>query len=115
MYFSLTNLFKKLEDYKNMTAVDRLEKIIEEDPLSPTGPKKEKDNHVFALIDISVNVLFLFAEVVAAIYAVKMALKCARSGPERTIHLLIAVTNPLPYLLLNMLLNPCSKDVLAKW
>lgn len=116
MYLSLKNLLQKLEDYRQMTAQEQLQKVMTGTPDLLDEESEGKGSRAILLADIVVSGLFLFAEIVAVLYAIKMAVRCTRGeSPERTIHLLIAVVHPLPYLLLNMLLNPCAKGVLQAW
>ena len=116
MYLSLTNLLKKLEAYRQMTAQEQLHKIMSGSSKLLDDDSKFEGSPTILLADIVVSFIFLFAELVAVVYAIKMAVKCTRGeSPERTVNLLIAVVHPIPYLLFNMLLNPCAKSVLQTW
>lgn len=60
---------------------------------------------VFALI------LFVF-EIIVVIYAILMALRCTKSGPERIVHIVLALTFTLPYVLIMSVFNSCGQKVL---
>jgi len=116
MYLSLKNLLQKLEDYRQMTAQEQLHKIMTGGGDLMDENSKVEGSRVFLIADILVSFVFLIAEIIAVVYAVKLAFKCSpKNSPARTVNLLISVVHPIPYLLLNMLLNPCSREVLSKW
>ncbi len=55
--------------------------------------------------------LLLFFEMVALIYAVQIAVKCSREGPQRICHLLLAVFFTYPYLLIALFFSKCAKKL----
>ena len=63
----------------------------------------------FALI---VAFVFFILELILLLFAIKMVLDCTEPGPERIVHMVLAVTFTLPYVLLNSLFNDCSKKSL---
>jgi len=60
-----------------------------------------------------IAVIFFTLEVLVMFYCVVIALNCSQPGPERVIHVVLAVTFTLPYALLMLLFNKCAPGVLA--
>ena len=56
--------------------------------------------------------IFLVLEILVLFYAISIALQCTRPGPERIIHIVLAITFTLPYVLLNVMFNKCAQDSL---
>jgi len=56
--------------------------------------------------------LFLVLELLVLFYAISIALQCTNPGPERIIHIVLAITFTLPYVLLNVMFNNCAKQTL---
>jgi NADH:ubiquinone oxidoreductase subunit 3 (subunit A) len=60
-----------------------------------------------------IAIIFFTLEVLVMFYCVVIALNCSQPGPERVIHVVLAVTFTLPYALLMLLFNKCAPGVLA--
>lgn len=63
---------------------------------------------------LSIGIMFLVLELLLLFYCIGIAIKCSKPGPERVVHVLLAITFTLPYALLNVLFNSCAKDFLTK-
>jgi hypothetical protein len=69
---------------------------------------------VLAVIVLIFALIFFILEVLVLVYAVVIALRCGKSGPEKVVHLVLAVTFTLPYMLIMTVFSPCGKRVLRK-
>ena len=58
-------------------------------------------------------ILILVIEIAALYFALDIAVNTTQSGAERFIHVLLAVTITMPYLLFSVLLNPKANKVLT--
>jgi hypothetical protein len=59
-----------------------------------------------------IAVVFFALELLVLFFAINVALKCTKGGPERTVHVVLAIVFTLPYMLLNLLFNKCASDVI---
>jgi hypothetical protein len=66
----------------------------------------------FASFGLAIAVLFFILEIIVLFYAVMTALVCTTPGPERIISVILAVTFTIPYMLLNLLFNKCTRQTL---
>lgn len=58
--------------------------------------------------------IFVFFELLVLVYSIILAVKCTKPGPERIIHIVLAITCTLPYMLLSVFFNKCSNSILPK-
>jgi hypothetical protein len=68
----------------------------------------------FASFAVVVGILFFMMELIVLFYAINTALVCTKPGPERIVNVVLAVTFTIPYMLLNLLFNKCTKSTLRK-
>ena len=66
----------------------------------------------FASFGLAIAVLFFILELIVLFYAVTTALVCTKPGPERIVSVVLAVTFTIPYMLLNILFNKCTRQTL---
>jgi uncharacterized membrane protein YbhN (UPF0104 family) len=59
-----------------------------------------------------ISIVFFALEIIVLIFAVNVAIKCSLKGPERIVHVVLAIVFTLPYMLLNLLFNKCATDTL---
>ena len=59
-----------------------------------------------------VGAIFLVLELVLIFYNISIALKCTKPGAERMVHILLAITIPIPYMFGNILFKKCATDIL---
>jgi hypothetical protein len=57
-------------------------------------------------------VIFFAMELVLLFYSITIALYCSRTSQERIVNLTLAMMFTAPYMLLNILFNPCAKGIL---
>lgn len=57
-------------------------------------------------------ILFFILELLLLFYAITLALKCTKPGPERITHLVLAVIFTLPYVLFSSFFSKCAQDTL---
>jgi hypothetical protein len=65
--------------------------------------------YIFLLI---VSLIFFLFELVLLYFAVFIAINCSKSREERIVNFVLAVVFTIPYVLLNILFNPCAKEYL---
>ena len=63
----------------------------------------------FSTFTLIVAVLFLILEFLLLFYAIGIALTCTSPGSERIVHIVLATTFTLPYMLLMSMFNECAK------
>lgn len=69
---------------------------------------------VAASIILVIAIIFFIMELMVIFYAVRIAIVCTKSRTERIVHLVLAITFTLPYMLLNVLFNDCAKSTLQQ-
>lgn len=86
--------------------------------------KKQKENYSgwqssgagisagFVAFYMVIAMLFFLMELLLVIYAVFIAINCTRGGPERIVHIVLAVIFTLPYVLLNVFFSSCAQNTL---
>lgn len=62
-----------------------------------------------------VAIVFFILEFIVLYFAVKVAISCTDGGAERIVHVVMAVTFTLPYMLMNTLFNECVKSNLKQF
>ena len=90
--------------------------------LAINNAKKNYDNSIhsqikhgassafYTTILLFASILFFF-EIIALLYAVQIAVKCSREGPERICHLILSVFFTYPYLLIALFFSKCAKKL----
>jgi hypothetical protein len=106
MIYSISNLQKSIEKYNES------QKARENFTCNAVNKATTCFKDVFDLIMVVVSTIFCILELLAVYYAIVIAVKCTVQGPERIVHIVLAICMPLPYLLLNMLFNKCATDTL---
>lgn len=66
----------------------------------------------FLSFGLVLSTIFLVLEILVLFYAISIALQCSSPGPERIVHIVLAITSPFLYVLLNVMINKCAKDTL---
>lgn len=59
-----------------------------------------------------IAIIFFILEFLLLFYSISLALKCTSPGPERILHLTLAITFTLPYALFSAFFSKCSQDTL---
>jgi hypothetical protein len=59
-----------------------------------------------------VAVIFLGMELILLFFSITIAMYCSKTPQERIVNLVLATMFTAPYMLLNILFNPCAKKVL---
>ena len=62
----------------------------------------------FATFFLAISVLFLVLELLLLFYSINIAYKCSQPGPERIMHVTLAVFFTVPYALLTIFFNKCA-------
>ena len=66
----------------------------------------------FASFMVVIGFVFFTLELLVLFFAVYIAITCTKGGPERIVHIILASTLTLPYVLLMSLFNDCAKSTL---
>jgi hypothetical protein len=77
--------------------------------------KKSIDRGVsesFNTFVLSIAILFFILELCMLYFGINIALNCTKSVQERTVHIVLVTFFTMPYMLLNVLFNPCAKEYL---
>ena len=83
---------------------------------------KESENEEYSVLDsasgglvagfltgfVIVALIFVALELLVMVFALQVAIRCTSPGPERIVHLVMAVVFTLPYMLLSLLFNKCA-------
>lgn len=67
----------------------------------------------FASFSLVVAVIFLLLELLVLFYAISIALSCSQGGPQKIVHLVLAVTFTLPYMLFSVFFSECANKTLT--
>lgn len=57
-------------------------------------------------------IIFLALEFIVMFFGINIAIKCTKSGPERIIHIVLAIAFTFPYVLLSIMFNKCAVDTI---
>ena len=64
---------------------------------------------------IAIAIIFFVLEILLLFYAINIAIKCTSPGPERVVHVVLAVLFTAPYLLLNIFFGKCGNALLKSY
>jgi hypothetical protein len=67
----------------------------------------------FATGFLIVATVFLMLELLVLFYMIGIVMRCTKPGPERIVHMVLAIAFTFPYALLNALFVPCAKKALT--
>lgn len=70
---------------------------------------KDKPPAIFTLFLLVGAILLLIGELMVLFYAINSAIVCTRPGPERVVNIVMAITFPIPYMMINTLFNQCVR------
>jgi hypothetical protein len=108
MYFSINNLKHTIEKYNEKMKKKEnftLRKASDSDLPDSMSTFTEYVALVFAVI-------FFFVELLVLFYCLQIAFSCTQKGPERIIHIVLALTFTMPYALINVVFNKCAINTL---
>lgn len=66
----------------------------------------------FTSFTMVVAIIFFVLEILLLFYGINMAITCSKAGRERVVNVVLATMFTMPYVLLNILFNPCAKKSL---
>tara|TARA_Y100000389_G_C17117441_1_gene343767 strand:+ start:252 stop:569 length:318 start_codon:yes stop_codon:yes gene_type:complete len=61
---------------------------------------------------VVIAVVFIVLELLLLFFAINIALNCTQGGPERIVHILLAIMFTLPYMLISVFFSDCAKKTL---
>jgi ABC-type arginine transport system permease subunit len=61
---------------------------------------------------VIIAMIFFILELCMLYFGIYIALNCTKSVQERIVHLVLVTFFTMPYMLLNVLFNPCAKEYL---
>ena len=70
---------------------------------------KDKPPAIVTLFLLVGAILLLIGELMVLFYAINSAIVCTRPGPERVVNIVMAITFPIPYMMINTLFNQCVR------
>jgi NADH:ubiquinone oxidoreductase subunit 3 (subunit A) len=59
-----------------------------------------------------IAIIFLTLEILVMFYCIVISLRCTEPGPERIIHVILAITFTYPYALVMLVFNKCAPNAL---
>lgn len=68
--------------------------------------------YAFHIAMLIFAVIFFVMEIILIFYAIMIAFSCTEGGPERIIHVFLAVFFTIPYTLLMVIFNKCAGQTL---
>lgn len=68
--------------------------------------------NAFISFSVAIAVIFFVLELIVLYAAILIAIKCTKPGTERAIHVVLAITFTMPYLLLSIFFSDCTKKIL---
>ena len=98
MYLSITCLCKAVENHQKIK--ENYENA------------NKQVNPVAVYLLLAMALIFLLFEIILFVYAIIIAVKCSKSSAERIVHIVLAITFTLPYMLVMAVFNDCGKKVL---
>jgi hypothetical protein len=69
-------------------------------------------NSAVASSMLVIALIFLVLELLLLFFAINIALNCTQGGPERIVHILLAIIFTLPYMLLSVFFSDCAKKTM---
>ena len=99
----LQNTFKSIKKIQKQEHFSRNER---EDIID--GSQKA---YIYTVLVLSM--IFFIFEFLLLVYCILIAIKCSSPGPERIIHIVLAITFTLPYALLSMFFSKCAIKTLS--
>jgi hypothetical protein len=102
MLFSTTLLKNSIEKFQKQ----RKEKFTEGQAVNAgfTG--------AFVSFTLVLSLMFFVLEVILLFFAINTAISCTEGGYERIVHVVLAFTFTLPYVLINVFFSNCAKKIL---
>ena len=104
MLFSSTLLNNAVKKYQNMKI--KKEKFSSEEVISGGV------NAGFVTFYMFIAIIFFCLELLVLFYSINIAIYCTQAGPERIMHITLAILFTIPYALLNVFFNDCAKKTL---
>jgi hypothetical protein len=69
-------------------------------------------NASFVTFYMFIAIIFFLLELLVLFYSITIAVYCTQAGPERIMHITLAILFTIPYALLNIFFNDCAKKTL---
>jgi hypothetical protein len=112
MYFSINNLKNNVEKFN-----EKLKKNKGKNGRERYGEPSPTDDYnwiadVSDYLSLVFAVLFFTVELLVLFYCLQIAFSCSQKGPERIIHIVLALTFTMPYALINVVFNTCAVNTL---
>lgn len=106
MLFSSNFLKNSVENYKN---AKNIEKFTSNNKLD-NGNNNKSSNLFFYTFLLIISFLFFILELFLLYFAICVAIYCSQSREERIINIILACTFTLPYILIKITFDDCSKN-----
>lgn len=66
----------------------------------------------FIYFMLLLSIIFFAIEIILFFFAINIAINCTKGGYERIVHIVLAVTFTLPYMLIVVFFSDCGKNLL---
>ena len=109
MIISSTFLKNALENY-NISKKANVEKFGFSD-MTKQGITQGMSTAFYTFL-LFIAIIFFFLEFIMFYFAIYISLQCSKSKEEKIVNFVLAVFFTMPYVLLNILFNPCAKNLL---
>lgn len=109
MLISCTTLCNAMNNYKNQNKKTKEDYLLDNNNQNVNLDKSSELEYLYILF---FSILLFVLEFLLLFYAIYIALTCAQTGPEKIVHLILALTFTIPYLLFMVSLNPCATNSL---
>ena len=93
--------------------IENYEKNKKENYINNGGYSNQQQSPLM-LLPVIIGTIFMALEFLVLIYAVGIAIRCTSKTRERIVHLVLAVTFTLPYMLANAFFGDCAKGFLSE-
>lgn len=94
--------------------IENYEKNKKENYINNDGYANQPQQSPLMLVPVIIGTIFMALEFLVLIYAVGIAIRCTSKTRERIVHLVLAVTFTLPYMLVNAFFGDCAKGFLSE-
>ena len=91
-------------------AMEKYHRIQRRNKRNPSSYTKATES--FSHITVIITGIFFIMELIVLFYAVSSAISCSKGGGERIVNFILATCFTLPYMMLNLLFNKCTKATL---
>lgn len=109
MLFSSNFLKNSVENYKNAKNIEKFSINTKLNNSNGNNDTNNSKNIFVYTIILIISFIFFVLEVFLLYYAICIAIDCSQSREERIVNIVLACTFTLPYVLIKITFDDCSK------